>query len=150
MKALMLTLAAAATLVVLPLNDAAAHDRHRVSTHIGFGIGYGYGYGYGYPWYRPYPYYPRSYVGVSLWPRPLHRRVRTRERTRDVEVQQLYVYPAAGQSEQQLSDDRYDCHVWSVGQTDFDPTLGAGSKRDADDYARAMTACLEARNYVVR
>jgi hypothetical protein len=130
--------------MVLPLDDAAAHERYRVYSRIGVGIGYGY------PYYRPYSYYPRSYVGVSLWPRPLTRRVRTRERTRNIEVQQLYVYPAAGQTQQQLSNDRYDCHVWSVGQTDFDPTLGAGDRRQAEDYARAMTACLEARNYVVR
>jgi hypothetical protein len=144
MKALMVTLAAAATLAALPLDDAAAHGRRYVSSGISFGIGYGY------PYYRPYRYYPRSYVGVSVWPRPLTTRVRTSERTREVGAQQLYVYPAAGQTQQQLSNDRYDCHVWSVDQTDFDPTLGAGSRRQAQDYARAMTACLEARSYVVR
>jgi hypothetical protein len=144
MKALLAMFSAAVMLAVIPVDDASAHKRYRSSSYVSFGIGYGH------PYYRPYRYYPRSYVGVSLWPRPLSRRVRTRERTREVGAQQLYVYPAAGQTQQQLSNDRYDCHVWSVTQTDFDPTLGAGSKREADDYARAMTACLEARNYVVR
>lgn len=144
MKPIMLTLAAIALLAALPLEDASAHGRQRVYTSVNVGIGYGY------PYYRPYRYYPRSYVGVSLWPRPFTRRVGTRQRTRTVEQQQLYVYPAAGQSEAQLSNDRYDCHVWSVNQTGFDPTLGAGNRRDADEYARAITACLEARNYVVR
>lgn len=144
MKALTVMLAAIMTLAVLPADDAAAHERYRVYTNIGIGIGYGY------PGFRPYRYYPRSYVGVSLWPRPLHRRAGTRERTRSVQTQQLYVYPAAGQTQQQLSNDRYDCHVWSVRQTNFDPTLGAGDRGQAEDYARAMTACLEARNYVVR
>ncbi len=144
MKALTVTLAAIMMLAMLPTEDAAAHGRTRVFTNVGIGFGYGY------PIYRPYRHYPRSYVGVSLWPRPLHRRAGTRERTRTVQTQQLYVYPAAGQTQQQLSNDRYDCHVWSVGQTRFDPTLGAGDRRQAEDYARAMTACLEARNYVVR
>ena len=148
MKTVIITLAAVATLLLLPGADADAHGRHGrhnyVSSHVSFGIGYGY------PYYRPYGYYPRSYVGVSLWPRPLTRRVRTRERASEAGAHQLYVYPAAGQSEGQLADDRYDCHVWSVDQTQFDPTQGAGSRRQADEYARAMTACLEARNYVVR
>ncbi|CAN0511749.1 unnamed protein product, partial [Phaeothamnion confervicola] len=33
-----------------------------------------------------------------------------------------YAYPNAGQSEQQLSKDRYECHQWSVSQTGFDPS----------------------------
>ena len=33
----------------------------------------------------------------------------------------VYVYPAAGQSEAQLERDRYECHVWAVKQTGFDP-----------------------------
>ena len=34
----------------------------------------------------------------------------------------VYVYPAAGQSEAQLERDRYECHVWAVKQTGFDPS----------------------------
>jgi hypothetical protein len=145
MKALVLTITAALVFSVLPTQDADAHGR-RNSVHRRVPVGIGLDYGY----YRPYRYYPRSYVGVSLWPRPLVRRTRTRERSTEVAVKQLYVYPAAGQSEQRLANDRYDCHVWSTNQTNFDPTLGAGSSRQAAEYARAMTACLEARNYVVR
>lgn len=33
-----------------------------------------------------------------------------------------FAYPNAGQSEQQQSKDRYECHTWSVSQTGFDPT----------------------------
>jgi hypothetical protein len=36
--------------------------------------------------------------------------------------QQLVVYPARGQSPQQLERDRYECHVWAVQQTGFDPS----------------------------
>jgi hypothetical protein len=34
----------------------------------------------------------------------------------------VYVYPAAGQSPAQLERDRYECHVWAVKQTGFDPS----------------------------
>jgi uncharacterized protein YcfJ len=37
-------------------------------------------------------------------------------------AQDMYVYPAKGQSEQQLSTDRYQCHRWAVTETGFDPT----------------------------
>ena len=33
-----------------------------------------------------------------------------------------FVYPRAGQSEQQQSQDRYECHQWAVSQTGFDPS----------------------------
>lgn len=147
MKAWISVIAAALVISALPAHEATADGRRHVSTRINIGIGIGQPYG---SYYRPYRRYPRSYVGVSLWPQPLVRRTRTRERTRDVESLELFVYPAGGQSERQLANDRYDCHVWSSDQTRYDPTRGAGSQRQASEYARAMTACLEARNYVVR
>jgi hypothetical protein len=36
--------------------------------------------------------------------------------------QQLVVYPAKGQSPEQLERDRYECHVWAVQQSGFDPS----------------------------
>jgi len=36
--------------------------------------------------------------------------------------QRLFVYPARGQSPDQLARDRYQCHVWAVQQTGFDPS----------------------------
>jgi len=36
-------------------------------------------------------------------------------------AQDMYVYPAKGQTEQQLSADRYECHRWAVTETGFDP-----------------------------
>lgn len=36
--------------------------------------------------------------------------------------QQVFAYPNAGQSQDQQSRDRYECHQWSVSQTGFDPT----------------------------
>jgi hypothetical protein len=35
----------------------------------------------------------------------------------------LYVYPASGQAPAQLDRDRYECHLWSVRQARFDPSL---------------------------
>ncbi len=37
-------------------------------------------------------------------------------------AQDLFIYPAQGQSQQQLNQDRFECHNWAVGQTGFDPT----------------------------
>ena len=62
----------------------------------------------------------------------------------------MYVYPAAGQSDAQLSEDRYQCHVWATNQSGYDPTQGAGKREDAEGYTRAFTACMEGRNYVVK
>jgi len=36
---------------------------------------------------------------------------------------QLYVYPAAGQDPARLDRDRYDCHLWAVRESRFDPSL---------------------------
>lgn len=145
MKALLAALATAATLALMPLDDAAAHGPGFFSSRIQLGIGYGFPYRN----YRTRGYYPRSFVGVSVWPRTLTRRAGTQQRSTSG-AEQLYVYPGAGQSQQQLTNDRYDCHVWSVGQTNYDPTLGAGSRSEAQEYSRAIAACLEARGYVVR
>jgi hypothetical protein len=35
---------------------------------------------------------------------------------------QIIVYPAHGQSQEQLERDRYECHVWAAQQTGFDPS----------------------------
>ena len=34
----------------------------------------------------------------------------------------VYIYPNKGQSQQQQSKDRYECHTWAVQQTGFDPS----------------------------
>lgn len=37
-------------------------------------------------------------------------------------AQGVYIYPTRGQSSQQQSRDRYECHTWAVQQTGFDPS----------------------------
>jgi hypothetical protein len=62
----------------------------------------------------------------------------------------IYVYPRNGQSEQQTSTDRFECHKWSVAQTGFDPTRSMNLQGTSTDYRRAMDACLDARGYSVK
>ena len=35
----------------------------------------------------------------------------------------MFIYPRKGQSEEQQAKDRYECHTWAVGQTNYDPTI---------------------------
>jgi hypothetical protein len=35
---------------------------------------------------------------------------------------QVYVYPTSGQSTDRVSRDRYECYLWSVKQSGFDPS----------------------------
>ncbi len=69
---------------------------------------------------------------------------------------QLFIYPRHGQNEKQQADDRYQCHVWAVDQTGFDPTrpqTGSSTEQRNDkhaDYQRALAACLDGRGYTVK
>jgi hypothetical protein len=58
----------------------------------------------------------------------------------------VYAYPQNGQTDEQQSNDRYECHTWARSQTGFDPTVSS-STGNADDYRRAMIACMNARGY---
>lgn len=90
-------------------------------------------------------YYVRSgpQYEVVEPPSRAHQIVKTAE-------QEMIIYPAKGQSQKQLDKDRYECHVWAVGQTGFDPSANNQDLSMKPDYNRAMGACLEARGYVVK
>lgn len=68
---------------------------------------------------------------------------------------ELFVYPASGQSAEQQALDRYECHRWAVDESGFDPTragggVPAGEATDRrSNYNRATKVCLEARGYSV-
>jgi hypothetical protein len=47
--------------------------------------------------------------------------------------QRVFVYPSNGQTPEQTDRDRYECHVWAVGQTGVDP-----SRADASPYERVV------------
>ena len=79
------------------------------------------------------------------------------EQPADAQISQapadLYVYPARGQSQQQLDTDRTECHAWAVAKAGYDPNHAStgfqiGQKRL--DYDRAIGACLEGRGYTVK
>jgi hypothetical protein len=69
---------------------------------------------------------------------------------------EVFAYPNKGQSEEQQSTDRYECHRWAVDKTGFDPTRPSGNVGGTEittkrvDYRRAESACLEARGYTVK
>ncbi|HEY8518836.1 MAG TPA: hypothetical protein VIN61_02050 [Gammaproteobacteria bacterium] len=147
MKASILGLAGAAALASLPAVADHRHHHGHVHSHVSVGFTWGH------PFHGWYAYHPSFYsVGVHLWPTwPVYPYPASRTRTeREERAFKLYVYPAGGQSEQQMADDRYDCHVWAVDESGHDPTLGMGRREEADAYRRAFTACMEGRNYVVR
>jgi hypothetical protein len=121
-----------------------AEAQWHVSPYFGFGFGYG---GGPYPYYSPW-YGPRVGIGVHVGG-PAYRQ-RAPEQPAAQGVLKLYVYPAAGQSEAQTAEDRYQCHTWAANESGHDPTLGAASRDEADSYTRAFTACMEGRSYVVR
>ena len=78
-------------------------------------------------------------------------------------ARELFIYPKAGQSNEQLARDREECHRWAVGQSGYDPSAVATSSGSTTttqaaanstpekraDYLRADGACLEGRNYSV-
>jgi hypothetical protein len=64
-------------------------------------------------------------------------------------VSDIVAYPRNGQNDQQTSNDKFECHKWSVAQTGFDPTRSINLQGTAADYRRAMGACMDARGYTV-
>ncbi|MEJ0098855.1 MAG: DUF6515 family protein [Pseudomonadota bacterium] len=61
----------------------------------------------------------------------------------------LYIYPARGQTEQQQADDRYQCHRWAAQESHYDPLDDDYNSDLRTAYQRAMTACLTGRGYTV-
>ncbi|MFH0996855.1 MAG: glycine zipper domain-containing protein [Pseudomonadota bacterium] len=56
-----------------------------------------------------------------------------------VMAQQQYVFPNKGQTPEQQNKDEYDCHLWAVQQTNFDPTSAAqASTQQAQQPASAQ------------
>lgn len=106
---------------------------------------------------RDYPYY---YAGRHYYIHDHFRNVYVRvddpfqydddayEHTSELsEYKEIFVYPNEGQDEEQAREDKYECHVWAVEQTGFDPSLGKPGNNE--DYGRAQAACLEGRGYTV-
>ena len=63
---------------------------------------------------------------------------------------QILVYPKNGQNQEQQDQDRYECHVWAMEQSNFDPTsFEPQAVEHKSTYRRALTVCLEGRSYEV-
>jgi hypothetical protein len=148
MRGWILAVVGAAALISVPAHADHRHYGYYPRPYVSFGYGFGspfYPWGYYDPFYSPW-YGPRVGVGVRVD----GNRARVKEQAADPKALKLYVYPAAGQTEAQLSEDRYQCHTWAADQSGYDPTLGTKRREDADSYTRAFTACMEGRNYVVK
>ena len=63
---------------------------------------------------------------------------------------EIYVYPNKEQSTEQQGRDRYECYLWAVEKSGFDPVAGEPDAARSSDYQRAIAACLEGRGYTVR
>lgn len=150
MRAWIVAAAAIAAFSSLP----ASADQHYAVVHAQPYFSFGFGYPF-YPYWGPYrPYYypwgPTFGFGVTVAPHAHDHEHQDQSSTQQQHGFKLYVYPAAGQSDAQTSEDRYQCHVWASNQSGYDPTMGAGKREDAEGYTRAFTACMQGRNYVVK
>lgn len=59
------------------------------------------------------------------------------------------IYPRYGQSDEQLQQDRYECHLWAFERTNYDPSQPYQDNSLRSDYYRAQAACLEGRGYTI-
>jgi hypothetical protein len=62
-------------------------------------------------------------------------------------AQDIFIYPAKGQSQAQQDKDRYECHSWAVQQTEFDPsnpqTHAAGNSDTSQAYKPSQPHVLK-------
>ena len=98
---------------------------------------------------------PPRILPIPLQVMPI--RLRRKAARRPPAQGRMVIYPRQGQSQDQQERDHYECHIWAVGQTDFDPTVSppAGTPeretaRKSADYLRALEACLDAHGYTLR
>ena len=61
-------------------------------------------------------------------------------------AQELYIYPAKGQSAEQLDKDKYECYSWAKNDTGFDPmalpTTSSAPPRNKKKSGGAITGAL--------
>jgi len=62
-------------------------------------------------------------------------------------AQDVFAYPAKGQSQTQQDRDRYECHSWAANQTGFDPSK---SQAVTSDTPAASNQPMPAQGHVVR
>jgi hypothetical protein len=132
--------------------------------HGGYGW-HGYGWHGGYGWWGGYGW-PVAYYGPWGWGGPgwwsgvpyyyagntYYQGLQSQAAEQPGAGPELIVYPKNGQSQEQMSTDKFECHRWAAAQTGFDPTQPAGPTASGrrSDYFRAQGACLEGRGYTAR
>ncbi|WDE04797.1 hypothetical protein SG34_026370 [Thalassomonas viridans] len=60
----------------------------------------------------------------------------------------LVIYPNAGQSNKQRSQDKFECYQWAVTESGVDP-LENDAAAGNSHYQKAYTSCLQGRDYTV-
>ncbi len=111
---------------------------------------------YGTIWLGGIPYYYANDVYYKSVPEGYMVVEPPKENTEQTNTlaEKIFIYPRNHQSEQQQAKDRYECHRWAVGQTNYDPTQSTAEKgpdkMKRSDYQRAMNACLDGRGYTVK
>jgi Ni/Co efflux regulator RcnB len=65
-------------------------------------------------------------------------------------VDDLYAYPKGTQTPARMAADKQECAQWSGSQVLADPWAAPYTEAQKSNYVRAFSACMEARNYVVR
>jgi len=134
------------TLIVLgtfALASASAEARGFYGPRIGFGFGFGAPY---YGWYDPWFYSPYAYA----YPYPYAYRGTPKQD--DKVTENLFAYPAKGQTAAQTAQDRQECNSWAIEQSGLDPTTAKkrAKAEHQDDYNRAFIACMQGRDYTVK
>jgi hypothetical protein len=115
------------------------------------------------PYYAPAPYYYAPYYYSPYYaPPPVVIQeqpqvyVQPGPSVQPSSSDRIFVYARQGQSEELQAKDRYECHSWAVGQTQYDPTRPAGGMSQGQlnqmrsDYQRATGACLDGRGYTTK
>jgi hypothetical protein len=67
----------------------------------------------------------------------------------------VFAYPRNGQSSEQQASDRYECYLFGVAQSGFDPMVSSGvppaqTAGRQSEFDRAQAACFDGRGYTVR
>ncbi len=57
-------------------------------------------------------------------------------------AQDLFVYPAKGQSQQQQLQDEQECAAWATNQTGYDPAYGAYAEAEAGKHKTKKNATI--------
>jgi hypothetical protein len=107
-------------------------------------------------YYANETYYTRTAGGYAVVEPPQGDASETPPATADSTESKMFIYPRNGQSEEQQANDRYECHKWSVDQTNYDPTRNNPAIpaeqiiQKRVDYQRAIGSCLDGRGYTAK